>query len=59
MRTDITVEDVNLLFEQLRGVQLGDQRREDELQRRYLALILQALRAPGAAPLPGPAPGRD
>jgi AcrR family transcriptional regulator len=59
VRADINVEDINLLFEQLRGVQLGDERRSDELQRRYLALILQALRAPAAGPLPGPAPGWD
>jgi AcrR family transcriptional regulator len=59
VRADINVEDINLLFEQLRGVQLGDARRADELQRRYLALILQALRAPAAGPLPGPAPGWD
>jgi AcrR family transcriptional regulator len=59
VRADINVEDINLLFEQLRGVQLGDERRAHELQRRYLALVLQALRAPAAGPLPGPAPGWD
>ena len=59
VRADINVEDLNLLFEQLRSVQLGDERRAEELQRRYLALILQALRAPAAGPLPGPAPGWD
>jgi hypothetical protein len=50
---------VNLLFEQLRAVRLGDERRTGELQRRYLALVMQALRAPGAGPLPGPPPGWD
>ena len=44
------------MFEQLRAVRLGDEKRTAELQRRYLALVLQGLRAPGAEPLPGPAP---
>jgi AcrR family transcriptional regulator len=59
VRDDITTEDLNLLFEQLRGVRLGDERRTGELQRRYLELVMQALRAPAAGPLPGPAPGWD
>jgi AcrR family transcriptional regulator len=59
VRDDITTEDVTLLFEQLRGVRLGTDRRTAELQRRYLELMLQALRAPAAGPLPGPAPGWD
>src|SRR5215217_1375922 len=49
LRADITQEDVNLLFEQLRGVRLGDDERTADLQRRYLALMLQALRAPNRA----------
>jgi AcrR family transcriptional regulator len=56
LREDITQEDVNLVFEQLRAVRLGDEARTAALQRRYLALALQGLRAPAAAPLPGPAP---
>jgi AcrR family transcriptional regulator len=56
LRADVTQEDVNLLFEQLRAVRLGDDDRTADLQRRYLALMLQALRAPGAAPLPGSPP---
>jgi AcrR family transcriptional regulator len=59
VRDDVTPEDIGLLFEQLRGVRLGDERRAAELQRRYLALVVQALRAPASAPLPGPAPGWD
>jgi len=59
VRADITQEDVTLIFEQLRAVKLGDPERVASLQRRYLALVLQALRAPGAAPLPGPPPGWD
>jgi AcrR family transcriptional regulator len=57
LRSDVTQEDVGLLFEQLRAVRLGDDERTAEVQRRYLALLLQALRAPAPAPLPGPAPG--
>jgi AcrR family transcriptional regulator len=57
LRPDVTQEDVNLIFEQLRSVRLGDDERTAALQRRYLALALQALRAgPAAEPLPGPAP---
>jgi hypothetical protein len=56
VRADATQEDITLVFEQLRAVQLGSPERVAALQRRYLELALQALRAPGAAPLPGPAP---
>jgi AcrR family transcriptional regulator len=55
LREDVTQEDVNLLFEQLRAVRLGDEQRTAALQRRYLALTLQALR-PGLEPLPEGAP---
>ena len=56
VRPDLAVEDVRLLFEQLHAVRATDPAREATLRRRYLELVLQALRAPGAAPLPGPAP---
>jgi AcrR family transcriptional regulator len=56
VRADIAVEDVRLLFEQLHAVRATDAAREATLRRRYLELVLQALRAPGAAPLPAPAP---
>src|SRR4051812_13340750 len=46
VRDDVTPEDVGLLFEQLRAISLGSEQRIGELQRRYLALFLQALRAP-------------
>jgi AcrR family transcriptional regulator len=59
VRDDVTTEDIGLLFQQLRAVRLGDERRSGELQRRYLELVMQALRAPAAGPLPGPAPGWD
>ena len=56
VRADVGVQDVRLLFEQLHAVRAADAAREATLRRRYLELVLQALRAPGAAPLPGPAP---
>ena len=56
MRPDVGVEDLRLLFEQLHAVRAADTAREATLRRRYLELMLQGLRAPGAAPLPGPAP---
>jgi len=56
VRSDLSVEDVRLLFEQLHAVRATDAAREATLRRRYLELVLQALRAPGAAPLPGPPP---
>jgi AcrR family transcriptional regulator len=56
VRPDITAADVGVLFEQLRAVRADDARREATLRRRYLEPFLQALRAPGAAPLPGPPP---
>jgi AcrR family transcriptional regulator len=56
VRADIAVEDVRLLFEQLHAVRATEAARAATLRRRYLELVLQALRAPGAAPLPGPAP---
>jgi AcrR family transcriptional regulator len=56
VRADVTIGDVNLLFEQLRAVHVRDEKRRAALQGRYLELVLQALRAPGAGPLPGPPP---
>jgi AcrR family transcriptional regulator len=56
VRPDVGVEDVRLLFEQLHAVRAADAAREASLRRRYLELVLQGLRAPPAAPLPGPPP---
>lgn len=56
VRPDVGVEDVRLLFEQLHAVRAADGAGDATLRRRYLELVLQALRAPGAAPLPGPPP---
>jgi AcrR family transcriptional regulator len=56
VRADIELGDLTMLFEQIAAVAVGDQARTDELRGRYLALMLDALRAPAASPLPGSAP---
>ena len=56
VRPDVTVEDLVLLFRQLRAIRHPDERRALVLRRRSLELSLQAFHASGAASLPGPAP---
>ena len=56
VRGDLQVDDLPMLFEQLASLRVGDRERTRALRRRYLALLLEALRAPGAAPLPGGPP---
>ena len=53
LRADVSPEDVVLLLETLSAITLPGADAGDGLRRRYLALLLQALRAPGAEPLPG------
>jgi AcrR family transcriptional regulator len=53
LRADVSPEDVVLLLETLSAIALPGADAGGELRRRYLALVLQALRAPGAGPLPG------
>jgi len=59
LRTDIGVPDLSLIFEQLQAVHVGDEARARQLRHRYLALLLDALHAPSAGPLPGPPPAWD
>jgi AcrR family transcriptional regulator len=59
LRPEVVVDDLSLLLEQLAAVRVRDARRTAELRQRYLALVLDALRASGAAPLPGPPPRYD
>jgi len=59
IRTDVEVDDIALLFEQLAAVQVGDQERTRQLRRRYLALLLDALRDLSGSRLPGPPPSWD
>lgn len=56
IRADADVNDLGLIFEQLASVKLGDRERTRALRSRYLALILDGLRAQPHDPLPGPAP---
>jgi AcrR family transcriptional regulator len=55
LRTDVTPADIVLLLETLSAVTVPNADAGQALRRRYLALFLQALHAPGTAPLPGPA----
>ncbi len=59
LHPDLEVGDLSLLFEQLAAVRLADPARTAQLRRRYLALLLDALLAPAASPLPGPPPTWD
>lgn len=59
IRLDIETADLSLVFEQLSAVRVGDAHRTAQLRRRYLALILDALRARPAEALPGPPPTPD
>jgi AcrR family transcriptional regulator len=57
IRPGIEVGDISLLLEQLQAVDIGDEERTQELRHRYLAVVLDGLRAGG--PLPGTAPSWD
>ncbi len=53
LREDVSPADVVLILEMVSFVDLPGPDRGRELRHRYLALALQALRAPGSEPLPG------
>ena len=59
LREDLVVNDVGLLLEQVAALRVGDELRIAELRRRYLALLLDAVRTTPDEPLPGPPPGWD
>jgi AcrR family transcriptional regulator len=56
LRSDVSTGDVILLLETLSAITMPGAEGGRELRGRYLALLLQALRAPGAEPLPGDPP---
>jgi AcrR family transcriptional regulator len=56
LRPDAEVHDVSLIFELVAGIKVSDRARTVELRRRYLALILDGLRASGRDELPGRPP---
>jgi AcrR family transcriptional regulator len=57
VRSDLVVDDLSFIFEQLAAVRLGDPERTAALRRRYLAIQLDGLRARPGTDLPGPPPG--
>ena len=56
IRSDIEVDDIALLLEQLAAVWMGDEERTRQLRRRYLALLLDAIHDRSGSRLPGPPP---
>jgi AcrR family transcriptional regulator len=60
VRTDLSADDLAMVFEQVTAVRVADPERTVQLRRRYTSLLLDAMR-PGAAvaDLPGPAPTAD
>jgi len=56
LRPDMALHDVSLVFEMVAAVKIGSAERTGELRRRYLAVILNGLRAGEREELPGPPP---
>ena len=56
LRPDVAVHDISLVFELVAAIKVGTAERTRQLRRRYLALILDGLRAAEREELPGPAP---
>ena len=56
LRPGLTFLDVAFLLELLAMTRLGDTDRTAELKQRQLAIIIDGLRAPGSADLPGTPP---
>ena len=56
LRPDLVLHDVSLVFELVAAVKFADPERTAELRHRYLALILDGMRAADRGELPGPPP---
>lgn len=59
LRDDLVVHDLSLCFQMVAAVRTRDEGRQRELRHRYLALLLESMRIPGApdrTPLPGAPP---
>jgi len=56
LRPDLALHDVSLTFELVAAIKLADPERTTELRHRYLALILDGMRASDRGDLPGPPP---
>jgi AcrR family transcriptional regulator len=59
LRPEIEVGDLQLIFEQLQAVNAGGPERAGALRQRYLAVMLDGLRASAGPELPGPPPSWD
>jgi AcrR family transcriptional regulator len=57
LRPDLALHDLSLSFELVAAVKVADPARTAELRRRYLALILDGMRAGDRGELPGSPPG--
>ena len=57
LRPDLALPDISLSFELVAAIKFDDPERTSELRHRYLALILDGMRATGRGDLPGPPPG--
>jgi hypothetical protein len=57
LRPDAVLHDLSLIFELVAAVKGPDPQRTQELRYRYLAFILDGLRARDREELPGPPPG--
>ena len=56
LRPEIGVNDIGLVFELVAAVGIGDEARTRQLRHRYLAVILDGMRATGFGKLPGSPP---
>jgi AcrR family transcriptional regulator len=56
LRSDVVVDDLSLILEQVSSIRLGNAARTRELRGRYLALFLDGMRVVDDEPLPGPPP---
>jgi hypothetical protein len=56
LRPGVDVHDISLVFELVAAIKVSDHSRTKQLRRRYLALILDGLRASEGDRLPGPPP---
>ena len=56
LRSDADVHDLSMILELVAALKVSDRARTERLRRRYLAVILDGMRAPDRGELPGPAP---
>jgi AcrR family transcriptional regulator len=56
IRSDLDINDLSFVFEQVASVRVGDPDRTRQLRHRYLGLLLDGLHSPTPEPLSGPPP---